>query len=103
MIGRIIDSGIVGSAANQKTAMLRFSFRFLLANGPAFRLEYGSFQIFEMAKTQLVFGTLAGAVCFTPLYFINLFITAYNHGLLNKWIIIFYSIHALKMGSDQMV
>jgi hypothetical protein len=56
-----------------------------------------------VAKTQLAIRPVGGVVCFTPLSFFNIFITAYNHGLLNKWIIIFYSIHALKMGSDQMV
>jgi hypothetical protein len=97
-----MDSDIAGSAEKQKKRCCVFSFRFLASNGPAFRLKSGSFQIFEMAKTQLVFRSLAGAVCFTPLYLFNIFITAYNHGLLHQWITIVYSIHLSKMGSDEM-
>jgi hypothetical protein len=63
-----------------KNIAAAFFFSVLPANDPAFRLAYGALQIFEMAKTQLAFGTLAGAVCFTPFYLFNIFITAYNHG-----------------------
>jgi hypothetical protein len=98
-----MDSDIAASAEKQKKRCCVFSFRFLALNGAAFRLESGSLQIFEMTKTQLVFRSLAGVVCFTPLYLFNIFITAYNHGLLHQWITVGYSIHVLKMGSDQMV